>query len=88
MKAIIIAPALALLAAGCQPAGGPHGGGFPPPVVNTIVVERRDVPVTYEYVAQTAGYFSARAFRLARPVSKSLPTILSILKKLCMTFAR
>jgi len=56
MKAIIIAPALALLAAGCQPAGGPHGGGFPPPVVNTIVVERRDVPVTYEYVAQTAGY--------------------------------
>jgi len=56
MKAIIIAPALALLAAGCQPAGGPHGGGFPPPVVNTITVERRDVPVTYEYVAQTAGY--------------------------------
>ena len=67
MKAIIasrIAPAapaalslaLALLAAGCQPANGPHGGGFPPPVVNIITVERRDVPVTYEYVAQTAGY--------------------------------
>jgi membrane fusion protein, multidrug efflux system len=53
-----IAPplALALLAAGCQPAGGPPGGGFPPPVVSVITVESRDVPVTYEYVAQTAGY--------------------------------
>jgi membrane fusion protein (multidrug efflux system) len=47
--------ALALLAAGCKPAGGPPGG-FPPPVVAVVVVEPRDVPVTYEYVAQTAGY--------------------------------
>ena len=46
---------LVLLAAGCQPAGGPPGG-FPPPVVSVITVEPRDVPVTYEYVAQTAGY--------------------------------
>lgn len=47
--------ALALLAAGCQPAGGPPGE-FPPPVVNVVAVETRDVPVTYEYTAQTAGY--------------------------------
>ena len=51
-----ISLALALLAAGCQPANGPHGGGFPPPAVNTVTVERRDVPVTYEYTAQIAGY--------------------------------
>jgi len=46
--------ALALLAAGCQPAGGPPP--YPPPVVSVITVEAKDVPVTYEYVAQTAGY--------------------------------
>ena len=46
--------ALALLTAGCQPAGGPPP--FPPPVVSVITVETRDVPVAYEYVAQTAGY--------------------------------
>jgi membrane fusion protein (multidrug efflux system) len=45
---------LALLAAGCQPAGGPPA--FPPSVVSVITVETRDVPVAYEYVAQTAGY--------------------------------
>jgi membrane fusion protein (multidrug efflux system) len=45
---------LALLAAGCQPAGGPPP--FPPPVVSVMTVETRDVPVAYEYVAQTAGY--------------------------------
>ena len=47
---------LALAAAGCQPSGGQHGGGFPPPVVSTTIAEPKDVPVTYEYVAQTAGY--------------------------------
>ena len=49
--------ALALLAAGCQPAGGPPP--FPPPVVSVITVETQDVPVAYEYVAQTAGYREA-----------------------------
>ncbi|HSB49015.1 MAG TPA: efflux RND transporter periplasmic adaptor subunit [Burkholderiales bacterium] len=49
--------ALALLAAGCQPNGGGHpGGGFPPPVVSVTTVAIRDVPVSYEYVAQTAGF--------------------------------
>lgn len=47
--------ALALLA-GCKPGGDPHGGGFPPPVVTVATIEPRDIPVTYEYVAQTAGY--------------------------------
>jgi len=46
--------ATALLAAGCKPAGGPPQ--FPPPVVTVAVVEAKDVPVTYEYVAQTAGF--------------------------------
>ena len=45
---------LALLGAGCQPAGGPPP--FPPPVVSVITVEAKDVAVTYEYVAQIAGY--------------------------------
>ena len=46
--------ALALLAAGCKPAGGPPA--FPPSVVSVVTVEAKDVPVAYEYVAQTAGY--------------------------------
>jgi membrane fusion protein (multidrug efflux system) len=48
--------ALVLLAAGCKPAADPHVGGFPPPVVSVITIEPKDVPVTYEYVAQTAGF--------------------------------
>ncbi|HZM44169.1 MAG TPA: efflux RND transporter periplasmic adaptor subunit [Burkholderiales bacterium] len=47
---------LVLLAAGCGPGADPHAGGFPPPVVSVVTVEPKDVPVTYEYVAQTAGY--------------------------------
>ena len=47
--------ALLALAGGCKPAAGPPGG-FPPPPVGVAVVEAKDVPVTYEYVAQTAGY--------------------------------
>lgn len=47
----------AVLFAGCnKPAGGPPGGGMPPAPVSVITVAPRDVPVRYEYVAQTAGY--------------------------------
>jgi membrane fusion protein (multidrug efflux system) len=46
--------ALVLLAAGCGPAGGPPP--FPPPVVSVTTVATRDIPVSYEYVAQTAGF--------------------------------
>jgi membrane fusion protein (multidrug efflux system) len=51
----LMAAAIVLAATGCQPPAGPPGG-FPPPVVSVTVVEAKDVPVTYEYVAQTAGY--------------------------------
>ena len=65
MKTVIASPAFAILRAAaalafplslaaCGPAGGPPQ--FPPPAVSVITVETRDVPVTYEYVAQTAGY--------------------------------
>ena len=45
---------IALLAAGCGPAGGPPS--FPPPVVSVTTVEQKDVPVVYEFVAQTSGF--------------------------------
>ena len=45
---------------GCnKPAGGPPGGpggAMPPASVSVITTEQRDVPVRYEYVAQTAGF--------------------------------
>lgn len=47
--------ALALALAACKPSGGQPAGGFPPPVVTIAAVELRDIPVTYEYVAQTEG---------------------------------
>jgi membrane fusion protein (multidrug efflux system) len=49
--------ALALLAAGCGPSGGQPA--VPPPLVSVTTVEAKDVPVTYEYVAQTAGFREA-----------------------------
>ena len=73
--------AAVLLVAGCQPSGGPPGG-FPPPVVTVATVEPRDIAVTYEYVAQTAGYrevevrarvtgiLLARNFKEGEPVTK------------------
>lgn len=48
------AASLALVA--CGPAGGPPNGGFPPPPVSVMITEARDLPVTLEYTAQTAGY--------------------------------
>jgi len=47
--------ALALAVAACKPSGGQPVGAFPPPVVAVATVETRDIPVTYEYVAQTEG---------------------------------
>jgi len=51
----LLSLALFLLVAGCKPAAGPPGG-FPPALVSVATIEAKDVPVTYEYVAQTAGY--------------------------------
>lgn len=45
---------IAGLIAGCGPAGGPPA--FPPSPVSVITTEQRDVPITLEYTAQTAGY--------------------------------
>jgi len=46
---------LALLLAACGPT--PQGGfqGFPPAAVTTLVLQPRTLPVSYEYVGQTAG---------------------------------
>lgn len=54
----LLLPAAALLLAGCEPSAAPGGGpgGFPPPVVSVASIEPRDLAVTYEYPAQTAGY--------------------------------
>jgi len=49
-----IAASLLLITA-CGPAGGPPGG-FPPAPVSVVTTETRDVPITLEYTAQTAGY--------------------------------
>lgn len=55
--AVAVLPLLLVtsLIAGCGPAGGPPGG-FPPAPVSVITTEPRDVPITLEYTAQTAGY--------------------------------
>jgi multidrug efflux pump subunit AcrA (membrane-fusion protein) len=51
---LFTAAGIALLAA-CGPA--PQGGfhGFPPAAVTTLVLQPRALPVSYEYVGQTAG---------------------------------
>lgn len=57
LATLIGAGLLAVSIAGCnQPAGGPPGGAMPPASVSVLTVESRDVPVRYEYVAQTAGF--------------------------------
>ena len=47
--------ALALLVGGCKPAAQQHGG-MPPAAVTVMTAEEKEVPITYEYTAQTAGY--------------------------------
>ncbi|HEX7249610.1 MAG TPA: efflux RND transporter periplasmic adaptor subunit [Burkholderiales bacterium] len=65
--ALIALSCLAAVLSGCgssdgQEKGGPHkkGGGnpmagMPPPEVNVVTVEPKSIPVTFEYVGQTAG---------------------------------
>ena len=53
---LLCAPVLLISACGKQgPAaqGGPNG--MPPPEVNVVTVQSRDLPIDYEYVGQTAG---------------------------------
>lgn len=47
-------PLVAGLITACGPAGGPPA--YPPAPVSVITTEARDVPITLEYTAQTAGY--------------------------------
>jgi membrane fusion protein (multidrug efflux system) len=46
--------ALVMLAA-CQPRAQTPPGGLPPPPVSVVAVEPKAVPVSFEYVGQTAG---------------------------------
>lgn len=54
LRRAAVAALTAGLIAGCGPAGGPPA--FPPAPVSVITTETRDVPITLEYTAQTAGY--------------------------------
>lgn len=57
LRRTAVAASLLLVAgliAGCGPAGGPPA--HPPSPVSVITTEARDVPITLEYTAQTAGY--------------------------------
>lgn len=82
---VMLGSAAALLIGGCdKPAGGPGGppGGMPPAPVSVVTVAKSDVPVRYEYVAQTAGYrevevrarvtgiLQKRGYREGAPVKK------------------
>ena len=52
----ILSLAAALLVAACGPSQPPGGfPGFPPGEVTTVIVAPRNLPVSYEYVGQTAG---------------------------------
>ena len=61
-RLLILIPFLLLPLAACAPSGaqekgakGGHGGGMPPPEVTAMTVEAKSLPVTFEYVGQTAG---------------------------------
>jgi membrane fusion protein (multidrug efflux system) len=54
-RPFVTAVAIAALVVACGPA--PQGGfhGFPPAAVTTLVLQPKTLPVSYEYVGQTAG---------------------------------
>src|SRR5688572_23349092 len=51
----LTAPFALLLLTACKPAAE-HAGGMPAPAVTVMTTEAKEVPVTYEYMGQTAGY--------------------------------
>lgn len=53
---LIVPIAFVALAAGCKQDTQQHGKGMPPSAVTVVTAEAKEVPVTYEYTAQTAGY--------------------------------
>jgi len=52
--ALLVSYSILLAACGQQGQGG-HGGGMPPALVAIQVVQPKDIPVEFEYPAQTAG---------------------------------
>jgi membrane fusion protein (multidrug efflux system) len=54
-RAGLAALVLGILVSGCDKPAAQTTGQMPPPEVNAIAVQPRDVPVTFEYVGQTAG---------------------------------
>lgn len=52
----VVLIAAAAVVAGCGPSAAPGPGAFPPAVVTVVTAEAKDLPVSYEYPAQTAGY--------------------------------
>ena len=55
--ALTLLLSVALLGAGCKQDAGQHAkGGMPPSQVTVVTAEAKEVPVAYEYTAQTAGY--------------------------------
>jgi membrane fusion protein (multidrug efflux system) len=56
IRGIAAAAALATLS-GCKPSSSnaPAGGAMPPPEVTVAIAQPRDLPATFEYVAQIAG---------------------------------
>jgi membrane fusion protein (multidrug efflux system) len=52
--ALLSFTALALMLAGCKPAGSAPGDR-PPPEVAVVTVQPQSIPATFEYVGQTAG---------------------------------
>jgi membrane fusion protein, multidrug efflux system len=54
--AITLLISVALLTGGCKQDAGQHGKGMPPSAVTVVRAEAKEIPVTYEYTAQTAGF--------------------------------
>src|ERR1044071_6512835 len=63
---LFVVPLLALAVSACGPSGGADkggkggakggpGGGMPPPEVTVMTVAPKAIPVSFEYVGQTAG---------------------------------
>jgi membrane fusion protein, multidrug efflux system len=52
----IISLVLVVLLAACDRATPQQAGDMPPPAVTVVTAEPREVPVTYEYTGQTAGF--------------------------------
>src|SRR5258708_22278021 len=60
-RAPLLTPLLAVVLAACSPSngsekkGGHPGMGMPPPEVSTVTVTAQSLPLTFEYVGQSAG---------------------------------